>query len=62
MRQDSNLESLNYESKILSISRFFHVIQIVINSLKHVRLALYKVVLLKLARLVAILENGKYVS
>ena len=31
MRQDSNLEYFNYESEILSIGRFFYVIQIYIN-------------------------------
>jgi len=31
MRQDSNLEYFNYKPEILSISRFFYVIQIVIN-------------------------------
>ena len=31
MRQYSNLEYFNYESEILSISRFFYAIQIVIN-------------------------------
>jgi len=31
MQQDSNVEYFNYDSEILSISRFFYVIQIVIN-------------------------------
>ena len=31
MRQNSNLEYFNYESEILSISRSFYVMQIVIN-------------------------------
>ena len=43
--QDSNLEYFNYKSEILSISRLFYVIQIYINSLKHV---IFKIVMFRL--------------